>query len=293
MSRSSSENRGVFFFFSIRSRSRLYSCFNRSKNHQGQSNEQQRQQQKLDPAFERAKKKVRQNRTRTGWVGCMLEGQYKHLVFGHDRSHPGPRRCAARAGIRRSCPHTRVVLERFSKPNFGSIRRFRTMTGLEIENWIEKRGRTVRKFRSTRPRTESNFRFGLTSCRSQNLPTEVRSLLCQVFDSFSLVTSSSSHHASHLRGFIPSLTRPNWRSIQLGWRWTFWLRQEIFGRYMAIISEWMGKRCWPWDHQWSRTWQKESPGLAQFDKEHFFGTQGLRFSTARHQSSRAAHAIVW
>ena len=31
-----------------------------------------------------------------------------------------------------------VMLERFSKPNFGSIRRFRTMTGLEIENWIEK-----------------------------------------------------------------------------------------------------------------------------------------------------------
>ena len=53
------------------------------------------------------------------------------------------------------------------------------MTGLEIENWIENR-----KFRSTGPRTELNFRFGLTSCRSQNLPTEVRSLLCQVFDSF-------------------------------------------------------------------------------------------------------------
>ena len=35
----------------------------------------------------------------------------------------------------------------------------------------------------------------------------------------------------------------------------------------------MGKRCWPWDHQWSRTWQKESPGLAQFDKEHFFGME--------------------
>ena len=104
-----------------------------------------------------------------------------------------------------------LTIERFSKPNFGSIRRFRTMTGLEIESWIENRGRTVRKFRSTRPRTESNIRFGLTSCRSQNLPTEVRSLLCQAwFDSFSLVTSSSSHHASHLRGFIRSLTRPNW-----------------------------------------------------------------------------------
>ena len=82
-------------------------------------------------------------------------------------------------------------------------------------------------------------------------------------------------------------------SIQLGWRWIFLLRQEIFGRHMAIISEWMGKRCWPWDHQWSRTWQKESPGLAQFDKEHFFGTQGPRFSTAWHQSSSAGHSIVW
>ena len=77
--------------------------------------------------------------------------------------------------------------------------------------------------------------------------------------------------------------------IQRGWRWVFF----YFGRYMVIISEWMGKRCWPWDHQWSRIWQKESPGLAQFDKEHFFGTQGPRFSTARHQSSSAGHAIVW
>ena len=162
-------------------------------------------------------------------------------------------------------------LERFSKPNFGSIRRFRTMTGLEMENWIEKRGRTVQKFRSTRPRTESNFRFGLTSCRSQNLPSEVRSLLCQVFDSFSLVTSSSSH-ASHLRGFTRSLTRPNWsfHSTRLMMSF-FYTSAGDFGRYMVIISEWMGKRCWPWDHQWSTTGQKESPGLAQFDKEHFFG----------------------
>ena len=83
-------------------------------------------------------------------------------------------------------------------------------------------------------------------------------------------------------------------SIQLGWRWGFFLlRQEIFGRYMVIISEWVGKRCWPWDHQRSRTWQKKSPGLAQFDKEHFFGTQGPRYSTAGHQSSSAGHAIVW
>ena len=37
----------------------------------------------------------------------------------------------------------------------------------------------------------------------------------------------------------------------------------------------------------------ESPGLAQFDKEHFFGTKGPRYSTARHQSSSAWHAIVW
>ena len=38
---------------------------------------------------------------------------------------------------------------------------------------------------------------------------------------------------------------------------------------------------------------KGVPRLAQFDKEHFFGTQGPRFCTARHQSSSAWHAIVW
>ena len=124
-----------------------------------------------------------------------------------EKSAHCPRRDVCVCVFQRSCF---VPIERFSKLNFGSIRRFRTMTGLEIENWIEKRDRTVRKFRSTRPRTESNFRFGLTSCRSQNLPPEVRSLLCQVFHSFSLVISSSSHHASHLRGFFRSLTRSNW-----------------------------------------------------------------------------------
>ena len=99
-----------------------------------------------------------------------------------------------------------------NKPNFGLIRRFRTTTGLEIENWIEKCGQTVRKFWSTWPRTESNFRFGLTSCRSQNMPSEVRHS-CQVFDSFSLVTSSSWHYVSDLQGFIQSLTRPNWSFV--------------------------------------------------------------------------------
>ena len=36
-----------------------------------------------------------------------------------------------------------------------------------------------------------------------------------------------------------------------------------------------------------------SPGLAQFDKEHFFGRQGPRFSTASHQTSSVGHAILW
>ena len=134
------------------------------------------------------------------------------------------------------------LLERFSKPNFGSIRRFRAMTGLEIENWIEKCGRTVRKFRSTRPRTESNFRFGWTSCWSQNLHTEVRSLLCQVFDSFSLVTSSSSHHASHshLRGFIRSLTRPNWSFHSTGLTMNFTSAGDFrqLGSWPSSVNEW-------------------------------------------------------
>ena len=42
------------------------------------------------------------------------------------------------------------------------------------------------------------------------LPRSLVAPSCQVFDSFSLVTSSSSHHASHLWQFIRSLTRPNW-----------------------------------------------------------------------------------
>ena len=131
------------------------------------------------------------------------------------------------------------LLERFSKPIFGSIQRFRTMTGLEIENWIEKRNRTVRKFRSTRPGTESNFRFGLTSCRSQNLPTEVRSLLCQVFDSFS----------RNLVKFTPCLTPPRiypksdieWQgqieaSLHLRWRWVFLLRQ-VHGHHQWLNGQ--------------------------------------------------------
>ena len=38
------------------------------------------------------------------------------------------------SALNRFCRHHIDTLERFSKPNFGSIRRFRTMTGLEIEN---------------------------------------------------------------------------------------------------------------------------------------------------------------
>ena len=182
------------------------------------------------------------------------------------------------------------LIERFSKPNFGSIRRFRTVTGLEIENWIEKRGRTVRKFRSTRPRTESNFRFGLTSCRSQNLPSEVRSLLCQIFDSVSLITSSTSHHASHLRGFIRSLT--SFHSTRLMMSFFYIGRRFSAGTWSSSVNEWARGV----DHGITSDrglGRRSPPGLAQFDKEHFFGTQGPRFSTARHQSSSAGHAIVW
>ena len=115
------------------------------------------------------------------------------------------------------------------------------MTGLEIENWIGKRGITVRKFRSTRSRTESNFRFGLTSCRSQNLPTEVRSLLRQVFDSFSLVTLSSSHHASLLWGFIRSLTRPNWSFHSTRLKMSFFTSAGDF-RQVHGHHQWMNGR---------------------------------------------------
>ena len=93
--------------------------------------------------------------------------------------HPNLSLCPVCVGVQRrefwlGVLRSATLLERFGKPNFGSIRRFRTMTGLAIENWIEKCSQTVRKFWSTWPRTESNFRFGLTSCRSQNMPSEVR-----------------------------------------------------------------------------------------------------------------------
>ena len=52
---------------------------------------------------------------------------------------------------------------------------------------------------------------------------------------------------------------------------------------------WMGKRCWPWDHQWMRTWQRESPALAQFDKEHLFGRQTAIFIMLEQRR----WAIVW
>ena len=128
------------------------------------------------------------------------------------------------------------------------------MTGLEIENWVEKRGRTVRKFRSTRPRTESNFRFGLTSCRSQNRPTTVWSPVAPLVRYSTVFSRNLVKFTPCLTPprIYPSRTRPKQASIQLGWRWIFLLRQEIFGRYMAILGEWMGKRCWPSDHQWSR-----------------------------------------
>ena len=158
----------------------------------------------------------------------------------------------------------RASLERFSKPNFGSIWRFRTMTGLEIENWIEKCGRTVGKFRLTRPRTESNFRFGLTSfIWLMPIAKPVSwspALLCQVFDSFSLVTSSSWHHVSHLRGFIRSLWSFQFHSTWLTMIFFYFGSRFSAGSWpSSCISAWMGKRCWPWDHQWSSTWQEYVP----------------------------------
>ena len=57
----------------------------------------------------------------------------------------------------------------------------------------------------------------------------------------------------------PSLTLPKIypksdnAKLQLPFDWAdndfFLLLQEIFGRYMAIISASMGKRCGRWDHQ--------------------------------------------
>ena len=79
-----------------------------------------------------------------------------------------------------------------------------------------------------------------------------------------------------------------------------------------MIFFYFGRRfsagAWPSSvHEWARgvghgitsdrgLGRRSAPDLHSYReryKEYFFGTQGLRFSTARHQSSRAGHAIVW
>ena len=99
----------------------------------------------------------------------------------------------------------------------------------------------------------------------------------------------------HTSEDLSGLTRPNWsfHSTRLTSFFTSsgdfrqvhghhqWMNgQEVLAMGSPVIED-------------PKTWQKESPGLAQFDKEHFFGTQGPRFSTAWHQSSSTGHAIVW
>ena len=125
-------------------------------------------------------------------------------------------------------------------------------------------------------------------------------LLCQVFDSFSLVTSLSWHHVwqSHTSEDLSEVWQGQIEaSIRLGWRWFFF----YFGRRFSAGT-------WPTSvHEWARgvghgitsdrgLVRRSPPDLHSYReryKEHFFGTQGLRFSTARHQSSRAGHAIEW
>ena len=48
------------------------------------------------------------------WFACGKDNT-NASYSGMTALHPGPRRCAPRAGIRRSCPHTRVVLERLGE----------------------------------------------------------------------------------------------------------------------------------------------------------------------------------
>ena len=69
-----------------------------------------------------------------------------------------------------------LLIERLRKPNFGSIWRYSTVTGLEVKN----RSRTVGKFRSIWTQTESNFRFkfrSITDFRSPALVSGVRRIL--------------------------------------------------------------------------------------------------------------------
>ena len=193
--------------------------------------------------------------------------------------------------------HDRVTIERFSKPNFGSIRRFRTMTGLEIE--IESKNAAEPSESFGRPGPEPNrivdsvWLVWPRADRKTCLKSGRSFKICQVFDNFSLVTSSSSHHASHLRGFIRSMTRPNWsfHSTRLMMSFFYFGRRFSAGTWSSSVNEWA--RGVGHGITSDRGLGRRSPPDLHSLTKHFFGTQGPRFSSAGHQSSSVGHAIVW
>ena len=171
------------------------------------------------------------------------------------------------------------------------------MTGLEIENWIEKRGRTVRKFRSTRPRTESNFRFGLTSCRSQNLPS------VKFWSPVARLSGIRQFFSRNLVEFTPCLTPPriypksNKAKLKLPFNKAddelfYFGRRFSAGTWPSSVNEWardVGHGITS-DRGLGR---RSPPDLYSLTKNILWDTRGPRFSAARHQSSSAGHAIVW
>ena len=65
------------------------------------------------------------------WIACGNDNT-NASYSGRTAHHPGPRRCAPRAGIRRSCPHTRVVLSTYSVTDVRNYPRLRRSPRTEL-----------------------------------------------------------------------------------------------------------------------------------------------------------------
>ena len=73
---------------------------------------------------------------------------------------------------------------------------------------------------------------------------------------FPLVTWSSWHHVSDLRGLSDVWEGQPETSVMISsTRLSNFFCPTDTWPYMYA---WMGMRCWPWEHKWSRTWQRES-----------------------------------
>ena len=177
-------------------------------------------------------------------------------------------------------------IERFSKPNFGSIRRFRTLPGSRSK--IESKNAAEPSESFGRPgapnRIEFSIRFDLMPIAKPAYWYWSPALLCQVFDSFSPVTSLSWHNVSHFQGFIRSLTRPcNWAVDEF-----FFTSAGDFRQVHGHLQCMNGQEVLAMGSSVIEDLAEGVPRTCTVCQRTL-----LRYSAARHQSSTAGQAIVW